>query len=94
MSAFPELTKLPNSVWCGLIGDCYSTVQTDEGIGLLVFMSEEDHKRSTIAEQLKGTNPVHLTRSEVLDLCDICYLVDPDIDEYVSFVINDVEVDE
>lgn len=89
MSAYPEIEQIPEVVYVGQIGDCYATAQTEEGVGLLVFLDKECHERAALPVELKGTNPVAITRGEIVALCNVCYLVDPDTNEYVSFLIRD-----
>ncbi len=89
MSAYPHLVRIPDVVFVGQIGDSYATAETDEGVGLLVFLDSACHERSLLPEALKGTDPVAMSRETVMSLCDVCYLVDPDADAYLSFVITD-----
>lgn len=89
MTAYPGIERIPDYVWVGQIGDCYATAETEDGAGLVVFLDRDCHTRSSMPESLKGTCPLRLSRREVMDLCDVCYLVDPDADAFVCFHISD-----
>ena len=88
---FDGMTQLPDRVVVGQIGGgkYYSTVEADEGMGLCLFLTPEDHAKSELPVELKGEDPVWITRERVLELCSVAYLIDTLTDSYASFLIRD-----